>query len=32
VPAPVTYVGQKEREADTSVERTAWWFSKKNLG
>ena len=31
VPAPVTYAALKEREADTSVERTAWWFSKKSV-
>ena len=31
VPPPVTSAGVKEREADPSVERTAWWFSKKSL-
>lgn len=31
VPPPVTYAAQKEREADSTVERTAWWFSKKQL-
>lgn len=32
VPPPVTYAAKKEREADTSIERTTWWFSKKSIG
>jgi peroxiredoxin (alkyl hydroperoxide reductase subunit C) len=32
VPPPVTYAGAREREADTTVERTTWWFSKKTVG
>src|SRR5687767_5957009 len=31
VPPPVTYAAAKEREADSSLERTAWWFSKKSI-
>ena len=31
VPPPVTYDALKQREADESVERTAWWFSKKTV-
>ncbi len=31
VPPPTTYDNMKAREADTTVERTAWWFSKKAL-
>ncbi|MBI5516302.1 MAG: peroxiredoxin [Deltaproteobacteria bacterium] len=31
VPPPVTYAAQKAREADTTLERTTWWFSKKSL-
>ena len=31
VPPPVTYDALKAREADESVERTAWWFSKKSI-
>lgn len=31
VPAPVTYDALKQREADESVDRTAWWFSKKSV-
>lgn len=32
VPPPATYAAKREREADPNVERTAWWFSKKNVG
>lgn len=32
VPPPVTYAAAKEREADSTLERTAWWFSKKSVG
>ena len=31
VPPPVTYDAMKAREAEESVERTAWWFSKKSV-
>lgn len=31
VPAPLNANAQREREADTSLERTTWWFSKKSL-
>jgi peroxiredoxin (alkyl hydroperoxide reductase subunit C) len=32
VPPPVTYQGARDREADASLDRTAWWFSKKSIG
>lgn len=31
VPAPLTQSALKEREADASLEKKAWWFSKKSL-
>jgi peroxiredoxin (alkyl hydroperoxide reductase subunit C) len=31
IPPPVTYNAVKERESDSTIERTAWWFSKKTI-